>query len=57
MDRNRTLEVSLKYAREKSQLIAKLRVANALNFDRVQAVVLESTGDFFSPEKGFPIQL
>jgi uncharacterized membrane protein YcaP (DUF421 family) len=46
MDGNRILDDNLKYARiEKSQLIAKLREANALNFDQIHAVVLESTGD------------
>ncbi|QLE02577.1 DUF421 domain-containing protein [Galbibacter sp. BG1] len=40
------LEENLKYARiDKSQLIAKLREANVLNYDQVRAVVLESTGD------------
>lgn len=39
-------EDNLKYARiEKSQLIAKLREANVLNYEQVLAVVLESTGD------------
>lgn len=37
---------NLKYARiHKSQLIAKLREANVLNYGQVRAVVLESTGD------------
>lgn len=37
---------NLKYARiHKSQLIAKLREANVLNYCQVHAVVLESTGD------------
>lgn len=46
MDGSTILEDNLKAARiEKSQLIAKLREANVLNFDQVHAVVLESTGD------------
>lgn len=46
MDGNQILTKNLRYARiEKEQLIAKLREANVLNFDQVQAVVLESTGD------------
>lgn len=37
---------NLKHARiEKSQLIAKLREANVLGFNQIEAVVLESTGD------------
>ncbi|AXO81335.1 DUF421 domain-containing protein [Olleya aquimaris] len=37
---------NLKYARiEKPQLIAKLREANVLDFNQIEAVVLESTGD------------
>lgn len=37
---------NLKHARiEKSQLIAKLREANVLDFNQIEAVVLESTGD------------
>ena len=40
------LEDNLKHARvERTQLIAKLREANVLNFDQVHAVILESTGD------------
>lgn len=40
------LEKNLKYARiEKSQLVAKLREANVLNYNQILAVVLESTGD------------
>ncbi|WP_292950046.1 YetF domain-containing protein [Olleya sp. UBA1516] len=40
------LHDNLKHARiEKSQLIAKLREANVLDFKQVEAVVLESTGD------------
>ena len=46
MEGNDILEENMKYARiEKKQLIAKLREANVLNFDQVQAVILESTGD------------
>lgn len=40
------LHANLKHARiEKTQLIAKLREANVLNYDQVEAVILESTGD------------
>ncbi|WP_272021974.1 DUF421 domain-containing protein [Olleya namhaensis] len=40
------LHDNLKHARiEKPQLIAKLREANVLNFNQIEAVVLESTGD------------
>ncbi|RAJ13150.1 DUF421 domain-containing protein [Olleya aquimaris] len=46
MDGNSILDDNLKYARiEKTQLIAKLREANVLDFSQVEAVVLESTGD------------
>ena len=46
MNGNEILYDNLKYARiEKTQLIAKLREANVLDFDQVEAVVLESTGD------------
>ncbi len=46
MDKNQILTDNLAYARvEKTQLIAKLREANVLNFDQVYAVILESTGD------------
>jgi uncharacterized membrane protein YcaP (DUF421 family) len=46
MDKREILEKNLKYARiEKTQLIAKLREANVLDFEQVEAVVLESTGD------------
>ncbi|MCM5663453.1 DUF421 domain-containing protein [Galbibacter mesophilus] len=46
MNGSEILEDNLKYARvEKSQLIAKLREANVLDFSQVKAVVLESTGD------------
>jgi uncharacterized membrane protein YcaP (DUF421 family) len=39
------LDSNLKSARiERNQLIAKLREANVLHFDQVEAVVLESTG-------------
>ena len=39
-------EAALKSARvTKSDVIAKLRESNALSFDKVRAVVLESTGD------------
>ncbi|QWX83615.1 DUF421 domain-containing protein [Cellulophaga sp. HaHaR_3_176] len=40
------LDKNLKHAQiEKSQVIAKLREANVLNFNQVFAVVLEATGD------------
>ncbi len=46
MDKNKILFKNLKHARiEKSQLIAKLREANVLDFSQVEAVVLEATGD------------
>ncbi|MAT90447.1 MAG: hypothetical protein CMC35_07105 [Flavobacteriaceae bacterium] len=46
MDGSNILEENLRYARiERSQLIAKLREANVLQFEQVKAVVLESTGD------------
>ncbi|PQJ32948.1 hypothetical protein BST92_13890 [Nonlabens arenilitoris] len=46
MDGNQILNENLKHARiEKEQLIAKLREANVMSFDQVEAVVLESTGD------------
>ncbi|MDT0556147.1 DUF421 domain-containing protein [Patiriisocius hiemis] len=46
MDGSEILHDNLKYARiEKTQLIAKLREANVMDFNQVQAVVLESTGD------------
>ena len=46
MDGNTILDKNLAHARvQRSQLIAKLREANVLNFDQVHAVVLESTGD------------
>lgn len=46
MKGNHILESNLKHARiDKSQLVAKLREANVINFDQVLAVVLESTGD------------
>lgn len=46
MDKQEILYQNLKYARiEKTQLIAKLREANVLDFKQVEAVVLESTGD------------
>lgn len=46
MDGNRILHDNLKHTRiKKSQLIAKLREANVINFDQVKAVVLETTGD------------
>ncbi|WP_027880598.1 DUF421 domain-containing protein [Mesoflavibacter zeaxanthinifaciens] len=46
MDGNTILYNNLKHSRiEKSQLIAKLREANVLDFNQVEAVVLESTGD------------
>ena len=39
-------EEALKAARvTKSDVIAKLRESNALDFDKVRAVILESTGD------------
>ena len=46
MEGSEILYENLKYARiEKTQLIAKLREANVLDYNQVQAVVLESTGD------------
>ncbi|WP_127845181.1 DUF421 domain-containing protein [Psychroflexus aestuariivivens] len=46
MDKNKILFENLKHARiEKAQLIAKLREANVLDFNQVEAVILESTGD------------
>jgi uncharacterized membrane protein YcaP (DUF421 family) len=46
MDGKTILYKNLKSARiEESQLLAKLREANVLNYDQVYAVVLESTGD------------
>jgi uncharacterized membrane protein YcaP (DUF421 family) len=46
MDGNKILYGNLKHGRiEKSQLIAKLREANVIDFNQVKAVVLESTGD------------
>jgi uncharacterized membrane protein YcaP (DUF421 family) len=46
MKGNEILYGNLKHARiEKTQLLAKLREANVLNFDQVCAVVMESTGD------------
>lgn len=46
MDGSEILVDNLKHARiEESQLIAKLREANVLNYGQIQAVVLESTGD------------
>ncbi|AGC78581.1 uncharacterized membrane protein YcaP (DUF421 family) [Nonlabens dokdonensis] len=45
MDKDQILEKNLKHGRiEKTQLIAKLREANVLDFNQVEAVVLESTG-------------
>lgn len=46
MDGSKILYENLEHARiEKSQLIAKLREANVIDFKQVRAVVLESTGD------------
>ncbi len=46
MKNNEILEENLAHGRiERTQLIAKLREANVLNFDQVFAVILESTGD------------
>jgi len=46
MDGSEILLDNLKHARiEKSQLIAKLREANVIDYSQVKAVVLESTGD------------
>ena len=46
MDGNTILYKNLKAARiQESQLLAKLREANVLNYDQIYAVVLESTGD------------
>ena len=53
MDGTEILEDNLKSGRiHKEQLIAKLREANVLNYDQVQAVVLESTGDISVLHKG-----
>ncbi|ASV32059.1 DUF421 domain-containing protein [Maribacter cobaltidurans] len=55
MDGTTILYENLKYARiQKSQLIAKLREANVLNFNQVQAVVLEATGDISVLHKAAP---
>jgi len=46
MDGSKILMNNLNHSRiDKSQLIAKLREANVLNFEQVFAVVLESTGE------------
>ena len=46
MDGNKILDKNLKHARiETTQLIAKLREANVIDYNQVRAVVLESTGD------------
>lgn len=46
MNGDKILDKNLKHARiEKSQLVAKLREANVLNYNQILAVVLESTGD------------
>ncbi len=46
MDEDKILYENLKSARiQKSQLIAKLREANVLDYKQVKAVVLETTGD------------
>lgn len=46
MDGGEILYENLKYARiEKTQLIAKLREANVIDYSQVKAVVLEATGD------------
>ena len=46
MEDGEILYENLKYGRvEKTQLIAKLREANVLDFNQVEAVILESTGD------------
>lgn len=46
MNKDKILFENLKRARvEKSQLIAKLREANVLDFSQVEAVVMETTGD------------
>ncbi|AWX45303.1 hypothetical protein HME9304_02316 [Flagellimonas maritima] len=46
MDGNKILEENLKKAKvTKSDLIAKLREANVLQFKHVKAVIFESTGD------------
>ncbi|GAB3339845.1 DUF421 domain-containing protein [Marivirga atlantica] len=46
MDGGEILHENLKYARiEKTQLIAKLREANVIDYSQVKAVVLEATGD------------
>jgi uncharacterized membrane protein YcaP (DUF421 family) len=46
MDGSEILEENLKYARiEKTQLTAKLREANVIDYSQIKAVILESTGD------------
>ena len=46
MDGSKMLYDNLKSAKvQESQVIAKLREANVLNYDQIVAVVLESTGD------------
>ena len=46
MDKDKILYKNLKKARiQESQLIAKLREANVLDFNQIEAVVLEVTGD------------
>ncbi|RFC55535.1 DUF421 domain-containing protein [Brumimicrobium aurantiacum] len=53
MEKDKILYDNLKKARIKeSQLIAKLREANVLDFSEVEAVVLESTGDISVLHKG-----
>lgn len=55
MNGSEILHKNLKYARiDKAQLIAKLREANVLDFNQVEAVVLESTGDISVLHKSSP---
>ena len=55
MNGSEILHKNLKYARiDKAQLIAKLREANVLDVNQVEAVVLESTGDISVLHKSSP---
>ena len=55
MEGTTILHENLKHARiQKTQLIAKLREANVLNFSQVEAVILESTGDISVLHKTAP---
>jgi len=55
MEKDKILTNNLKHARiHKDQLLAKLREANVLDFNEVEAVVLESTGDISVLHKSNP---